>query len=223
MLYLSDIVIADLGEKENKPLPPLEKPREAAAAFAFAAKDLPASPIEKNSLSPVAPLQENQSSENALSPVLEPGCSGSEQKKPEVPIKIPKKLNKVNYPKIIQKLIHSQAIYPRITKLGLPKPARPIFKKKQALTPEEYYLKPYSPPKAHALQTILDETDPKAESRPFSRLRCRFIKFAEDHTTRKSKRKLKSRQQRMCSRISDAEPSQKLDEKIAKLDKDIKE
>ena len=95
--------------------------------------------------------------------------------------------------------------------------------KKKGLSPEEYYLKPYSPPKAHALPTILDEEDPKAESRPFSRLRCRFIKFAEDHTTRKTKRKLKTRQQRLCSKISDAGSSQKLDEKIAKLDKDIKE
>ncbi|CBY22096.1 unnamed protein product [Oikopleura dioica] len=202
------VEVADPGEKENI-LSPLEKPRDAQAGFALPLKDdLPASPIEKNFLSPIAPLQEHQASINALSP-LESGCSGTEQKKQQVLIKIPKKLNK--------------AIYPRITKLGLPKPARPIFKKKKGLSPEEYYLKPYSPPKAHALPTIIDEEDPKAESRPFSRNRCRFIKFAEDHTTRKTKRKLKTRQQRMCSKISDAGVSQKLDEKIAKLDKDIKE
>lgn len=205
-----DVEVADPGEKENM-LSPLEKPRDAnLAGFDLALKgDLPASPIEKSFASPIAPLQENQASVNALSPPLESGCSGTEQKKPQVQIKVPKKLNK--------------PIYPRITKLGLPKPARPIFKKKKGLSPEEYYLKPYSPPKAHALPTILDEEDPKAESRPFSRLRCRFIKFAEDHTTRKTKRKLKTKQQRMCSKISDAGSSQKLDEKIAKLDNDIKD
>ena len=211
-------------------LSPLEKPRDAnLAGFALPKEDLPASPIEKNFVSPIAPLQENQASENALSP-LESGCSGTEQKNPQVPIKIPKKLNKVKSRGSGKSTLlkndfqtHFQPIYPRITKLGLPKPARPNFKKKKGLSPEEYYLKPYSPPKAHALPTILDEEDPKAEIRPFSRLRCRFIKFAEDHTTRKTKRKLKTRQQRLCSKISDAGSSQKLDEKIAKLDKDIKE
>ena len=79
-------------------LSPLEKPRDAnLAGFELGLKeDLPASPIEKNFVSPIAPLQENQASVNALSPPLESGCSGTEQKKPQVPIKIPKKLNKVS-------------------------------------------------------------------------------------------------------------------------------
>ncbi len=90
----SGVEVADPGEKENI-LSPLEKPRDAQAGFALPLKeDLPASPIEKNFLSPIAPLQEHQASINALSP-LESGCSGTEQKKQQVLIKIPKKLNKV--------------------------------------------------------------------------------------------------------------------------------